>query len=63
MTDNPKCLFCGNEKLAEIKYGYPTPIMIDRARKEEIALGGLNNVGFTHYCYSCNEVYPTLDIV
>lgn len=58
MTDNPKCTICGNENMAEIHYGFPTPVMVDRARKEQIALGGFNNGGYTHYCYSCNETHP-----
>jgi hypothetical protein len=58
MTDSPKCTFCGNDNMAEIKYGYPTPVMIERARQELIALGGIKDVGYTHYCYSCNETFP-----
>jgi hypothetical protein len=53
-----KCTVCGNEKLAPILYGYPTPKWIEMAKLEQVALGGTNNVGFTHYCYSCNEVHP-----
>jgi hypothetical protein len=58
MIDSPKCTFCGNDNMAEIKYGYPTPIMIERAKQEIIALGGIKDVGYTHYCYSCNETFP-----
>ena len=58
MNNDMKCTFCGSESMAEIKYGFPTPTMIERAREELIALGGLNNYGATHYCYGCNETYP-----
>lgn len=58
MTNIPKCAFCGNENMAEVKYGFPTPVMIERAKQELIALGGLYNHGITHYCYSCNETFP-----
>lgn len=58
MTINPKCTICGNENMAEIKYGFPTPTMIERAKLEIIALGGLNDNGYSHYCYSCNETFP-----
>jgi len=58
MNTNPKCTLCGNENMAEVKYGFPTPVMIERAKQEIIALGGLNDYGVTHYCYSCNETFP-----
>lgn len=44
--------------MAPVIYGYPGPELIQLAKDEAIALGGLRNDGYTHYCYSCNEVYP-----
>lgn len=51
------CPFCKSD-MAPIIYGYPTPEMIDLARQDMIALGGLPIYADnpTHYCYSCNEV-------
>jgi hypothetical protein len=56
------CPVCGNAEMAPILYGYPTPKWIDLAKLEKIALGGTNDVGHTHYCYKCNEVYPAYDV-
>lgn len=52
------CPSCHDSNMAPIIYGFPTPEMIDLARKDMVALGGLNFVpdGPTHYCYSCHEV-------
>lgn len=52
-----KCI-CGNESPAPIQYGNPTPIMIERAKEEKIALGGIYEMEYTHYCYSCNDTIP-----
>jgi hypothetical protein len=49
MTNTIKCAFCGNDNMAEVKYGFPTPVMIERAKQELIALGGLYDQGITHY--------------
>lgn len=49
------CSNCGAH-MAPIIYGFPTPEMLDAARKELIALGGLKSGGATHYCYSCQEI-------
>jgi hypothetical protein len=52
-----KCPFCESQ-MAPIIYGYPTPEMIDLARQDMIALGGVQDGRDlpSHYCYSCNEV-------
>ena len=57
------CPICGNGEMAPILYGYPTPKWIDLAKLEKIALGGPNDVGYTHYCYSCNETYPQENVI
>lgn len=55
------CPLC-NVDMAPVIYGYPTPEMIDLSRNEMIALGGTGMKLHTHYCYSCNEVFPPLEI-
>lgn len=54
-----KCPIC-THKLVNVVYGYPKPDMVERARNEEIALGGiLKHLDMpTHYCYGCHETYP-----
>jgi hypothetical protein len=47
-----------DKELVKVVYGLPTPIMIQRAKNEEIALGGLDNQKYTQYCYACNETVP-----
>lgn len=52
------CEHCDAPNAAPIIYGYPTPEMVELARDELIALGGVAEQPYTHYCYSCNEVSP-----
>lgn len=61
MTENIKCVGCGNPELVPIQYGFPTPTLIERAKREEIALGGTYNHGYTHYCYKCHETFPATE--
>ena len=51
------CTLCGDNNMAPIIYGYPTPEMVDLARQDIVALGGCNvsSDSPTHYCYSCHE--------
>lgn len=52
-----KCPLCGENNMAPIIYGYPTPELVELARKDMVALGGcvVSPDNPTHYCYSCNE--------
>lgn len=43
--------------MAPILYGYPTAEMVEYARQELIALGGPTAKEYSHYCYSCDELY------
>jgi hypothetical protein len=54
MNNCPVC----DGSLVKVVYGYPTPTMLQRARNEEIALGGLDNQGYDYYCYRCNDTAP-----
>ena len=63
LEEELSCPACGSNKMAPILYGYPTPKWIDMAKLEQVALGGLSNVGYTHYCYSCNETYPQDNVI
>jgi hypothetical protein len=50
---------CGGS-LVPVIYGYPDTKMIEHARGGLIALGGcILDRSVTHYCYSCNKLYPT----
>lgn len=53
-----KCPHC-NSKLVDIIYGRPNSIMMEKAKKKEVFLGGCivekNNP--TYYCYQCNRYY------
>lgn len=53
------CPHCGEPNMAPIIYGYPTPELIDLARQDIVALGGIKPEMFeetlSHYCYQCNE--------
>lgn len=52
------CTNC-NHDLVNVVYGYPTPRLIDMARKEGVALGGMlkGSARPTHYCYGCHEAF------
>lgn len=47
---------CGGNQVP-ILYGLPTTAMIEHARAGIIALGGKRIQEYTHYCYSCNELF------
>ena len=49
------CTNCG-ASMAPIIYGFPTPQMVEAARDDLIALGGIKPGPATHYCYNCQEV-------
>ena len=51
------CPTCNND-LVKVVYGYPTPTMIERAKNEEIALGGCEPLEYPFYCYTCNDTVP-----
>lgn len=42
---------------APILYGFPTTAMVEHARSGLVALGGVIQKEFTHYCYTCNEAF------
>lgn len=46
---------CNQFFMVPIIYGYPSPQLIDAARRDEIVLGGPNRKEYTHYCLHCNE--------
>jgi len=51
------CPHCNANDMAPIIYAFPTPELVDLARKDIIALGGTNvhPDNPTHYCYVCHE--------
>lgn len=49
------CSMCNQFFMVPIIYGYPSPQLIDAARKDEIVLGGPSRKEYTHYCLHCNE--------
>jgi hypothetical protein len=57
------CKLC-SEPMVPVIYGYPTPSQIEDARNDKMVLGGLpskNHFMPSHYCYACQEQYPTPD--
>ena len=47
--------------MVDVVYGFPTLEMIEKAKNDEIVLGGTPRPGDfkpTHYCYECQEQYP-----
>ena len=58
------CPICSGD-LVNIIYGYPTPKLIEMAKTEDIVLGGMPKNEFrpTHYCHSCQEQFPQIDVV
>ncbi len=56
MNNCPDC----NHELSNVIYGFPTPKLIEIAKTEGIALGGLTAGPDmpTHYCYGCHEAFP-----
>lgn len=55
------CLTC-NEPMVEIWYGHPTWAEIELSKMERLVLGGPKQKEYTHYCYKCQETYPTIEI-
>ncbi len=54
------CPLCNNP-LVDVVYGFPTMDMIEKAKRDEIVLGGTPKAfDFkpTHYCLECQEQYP-----
>jgi hypothetical protein len=54
------CPLCNNP-LVDVVYGFPTMDMIEKAKNDEIVLGGTPRAfDFkpTHYCLECQEQYP-----
>ena len=54
------CTIC-NEPMAPVIYGYPSMDMIEKAKRDEIVLGGIPSPNVfrpSHYCYACQEQYP-----
>lgn len=51
-----QCPGC-QSSLAPIIYGYPTSDMVEYAVQDLIALGGPIAKEYSHYCYSCDELY------
>lgn len=47
---------CGGT-MVPILYGWPSAEMIEHARGGIIALGGPKSKLYTHYCYTCNEIF------
>lgn len=59
-TSIMKCPHC-NEPMVAIVYGFPSMEMIERAKRDEIVLGGMPkpfDFKPTHYCHGCQEQYP-----
>lgn len=51
------CKLC-NSVLLEVVYGLPTPEMIEKAKRDEVVLGGYYKpFGPTHYCLQCQEEF------
>ena len=54
------CPLC-SQPMVDVVYGFPTMEMIDRAKRDEIVLGGTpKSIDFkpTHFCLDCLEQYP-----
>ena len=55
------CLTC-NTLMAPIWYGLPTWGEIELAKMDKIVLGGPVEKEFTHYCHTCQETYPFIEV-
>jgi hypothetical protein len=52
-----ECIFCYHE-LVNVIYGYPSQKLIDLAKTDGIALGGIFSKGAPKfYCYGCHAAY------
>ena len=54
------CPLC-SYPMVDVVYGFPTMEMIERAKNDEIVLGGVPkpfDFKPTHFCYDCLEQYP-----
>jgi hypothetical protein len=61
MNNCPEC----NHEMVNVIYGFPTAKLIDLARQEGVALGGMDFGPDqpTHYCYGCHEAFPKNEVV
>lgn len=48
--------------MVEIWYGYPTWDKIELSKMEKLVLGGPKKKPYTHYCFTCQETYPFIEI-
>lgn len=56
------CPICNNENMVPIWYGTPSTDQIMLAREDKIVLGGTSVKEYTHYCNSCQETYPVIEV-
>lgn len=59
---NMNCPLCNSLEMVPIWYGYPTMDDIALSRANKVVLGGPNVKEYTHYCLSCQETYPLIEI-
>lgn len=55
------CLEC-NDPMVEIWYGMPTWGEIELAKMGKLVLGGPKEKPYTHYCNTCQETYPLIEV-
>lgn len=48
--------------MAPIWYGLPTWGEIELSKMDKIVLGGPVEKEYTHYCHTCQETYPSIEV-
>jgi hypothetical protein len=56
------CPLCNEETMLPIWYGKPGIDEIMLARDDKMILGGPTEKEYTHFCYSCQETYPVIEV-
>jgi hypothetical protein len=55
------CKTC-DEVMVDIWYGHPTWTKIELAKNDKLVLGGPVLKEYTHYCFTCQETYPLIEV-
>ena len=48
--------------MVDIWYGHPTWTKIELAKNDKLVLGGPVLKEYTHYCFTCQETYPLIEV-
>lgn len=56
------CPLCNKTEMVKIWYGYPTLRELILSREDKLVLGGTTSKKYTHYCHSCQETYPEIEV-